>query len=259
MPAFLDSNLFRYFLLPALSLVSGFVCLYIDPKKNNKTAVIVILVLAASAIATGASGYQDDQKNQTNQAAEKKVSDAQTTLLTQTEQSVQYLVVLLQSSKSGALAAAQPSQINHTLVQQSLAASVALNQQSPAEAPATAKPQIQYFSKDIDKNVVTQALQEAGFRFAEKPAKLADQPTNAIWVGDPVSISDLKVLALTLVRAGIQIRAIQRFRQDSPRRSQLVMQVGTDAKMVNAAVWTVDGIQALTELPARDAGPGLAD
>ena len=261
MPAFLDTNFFHYIFLPLLSLVSGFVCLYIDPKQSQKTAIIVVLVLAISAVATGASGYMDDQKNQIKQAADDKATQQQTTMLTQTEQNVQFLIALLQASKGGgALSAATPAEIDHTRVQQSLAATVALNQQTaPAVTATSAKPEIQYFSKDIDKEVVTQALRDAGFTFAQKPGILRNEPTNAIWVGDPVSVADLKLVALTLIRAGVQIHSLQRFNANSPRHDKLIIQIGSYPAMANQPVWTVEKVEAMTELPARDAGPGLQE
>jgi hypothetical protein len=259
MHSLLDSNFFHYIFLPLLSLVSGFVCLYIDPKKSDKTAIVVILVLAASAIATGASGFLDDQKGQLKEQAAQKEGEEQLSRLTATQQDVHFLIALLQTSKGGALAAAKPSEIDHNRVQQSLAATVAISQKPESEKPAAERPEIEYFTKDVDREVVTNALQEAGFRFAKKVPVLKDQPTSSIWVGDPVAISDLKLVALTLVRAGVQIHSIQRFRLNSPRRTKLVVQVGSYPAMETEPAWTVDRIQNLTELPARDSGSGLGN
>lgn len=253
----LASHTFHYFIVPALALLSGLAGLFIDPKKNSKAAFLVIGVLASAAISATILGYNDDQNNDMDKQAQvktireqKEKIDSEADMLK--DMSAKMDSVLLLAQQKGALAAVKPSEVDRPRVQQALAASVALGQQATSAVPGGTE--IQYFSKDIDKAVVLKALHDAGFRFAEKEPQLPNSRTNAIWVGDPVPLSDAKVVALTLIRAGVQIHAIMRFREDSKHRDQHLIEIGAYPSVENDPVWTVERVDALSEngLPPRE-------
>ncbi|MGB7947259.1 MAG: hypothetical protein WCH75_06225, partial [Candidatus Binatia bacterium] len=79
-----------------------------------------------------------------------------------------------------------------------------------------------------------------------KPAAIVQQiPTNAIWFGSPVDIEDVKLVALTLIRAGVQIRAIRPIQDYLVNKKDLpLIQVGADSSVVNDPPLTVEQIRA---------------
>ena len=106
---------------------------------------------------------------------------------------------------------------------------------------------LEYFPKNVDAGKVKAALSELGFTVTEPKAVVPDVPTNAIWFGSPVSLEDVKLVALTLIRAGVQIRRISPIPYDLPgKKDAALIQVGADTKFVNDPPLTVDAIQAAT-------------
>jgi len=63
-----------------------------------------------------------------------------------------------------------------------------------------------YFPKDVDGPVVIEAIKGAGFDVEFRRAFVSDTPTNMIWVGETVSLTDTKFVALTPVGAGVKLK-----------------------------------------------------
>lgn len=132
-------------------------------------------------------------------------------------------------------------------VQQSLTANQDL-QQAAGLAPRESRKvvTVQYFPKDVDGEKVESALLELGFTLDKKRAPVPGIPTNSIWYGTRVSIEDVKLVALTLIRAGVQIKAIRPFADYSPRKNAALIQVGADVAVINNAPLSVEGIRNAT-------------
>ena len=131
-------------------------------------------------------------------------------------------------------------------VSQSRYANQALQQSLPRAGREKRKSVVvEYFPKNVDENKVEAALTELGFTL-RKPAAIVQQiPTNAIWFGSPVDIEDVKLVALTLIRAGVQIRAIRPIQDYLVNKKDLpLIQVGADSSVVNDPPLTVEQIQA---------------
>jgi predicted RecA/RadA family phage recombinase len=108
---------------------------------------------------------------------------------------------------------------------------------------------VQYFPKAVDGQIVSNRLKQAGFNVLVMARPVNDLPTNAIWAGDAVTVEDVKLVALTLIRAGVQLRAIKRSR---PRRQlETVIQVGTEPALSDAKVLKVNDIMSLKEIHRR--------
>jgi len=88
---------------------------------------------------------------------------------------------------------------------------------------------VEYFPKKLDKevniNIVIPSLQEFGFSVEKKKAIVKETQTNAIWFGTKVKPEDVKLVAYTLISAGIKIKLIQPFQSPSPRKDSLI-QIG---------------------------------
>jgi len=138
------------------------------------------------------------------------------------------------------------STLGQEAVQQSLEANAELQQfTAKPEAGGRGAITIQYFPKDVDQKKVGEVLRALGFRLESRSPQVTDLPTNAIWFGENVELEEVKLVALTLMRAGIQIRAIERFKEPSGRKASLI-QVGASRFVADDSVFTVEKLRTLT-------------
>lgn len=100
---------------------------------------------------------------------------------------------------------------------------------------------VQYFPKDVDRQIVEKSLRELGFNLISGRPNLKI-PTNAIWFGSEVPIEDVKLVAFTLIRAGVEIKVIRPFRNPGGSKARLI-QVGSDAQYVSSPPLSPDEIQ----------------
>ena len=234
--------------LPLISLLAGLISLYVDPKKDKAKAWMVIAVLVASAVTTGISGTFDSTENKKKD----QWSSNQIVELTAIGKNLSEQVGKVQASLSDILKRLGQWGDSNTDIQrlsQSVAADAARTQALPQVTKSTVstKPTIQYYPKDVDGDLVKRALQEGGFSFRTGTPALT-LPTSSIWVGDSVTVEEAKFVAYTLIRAGVQIRALKRFRNGSGSKSRLI-EVGADVRVQNSPVLTVDDIDRLQDLP----------
>ena len=110
---------------------------------------------------------------------------------------------------------------------------------------------IEYLPKDVDREIVEGALKELGFRLTTGVTQILHVPTNAIWFGASVPIEDVKLVAYTLIRAGVKIKVIRPFRNPRGARASIV-QVGADELYVDAPALTVEEIRSATEFIRKE-------
>jgi len=144
---------------------------------------------------------------------------------------------------------APPLETATTAIEQSLAADRERQKILAAASGSTGRAEIsvQYFPKDVDGKKVESALEESGFSMDRRQAPVSDIPTNAIWFGSVVSIQEVKLVAYTLIRAGVPIKTIRPFTATSPRRDQALIQVGADRAYVDKDPLTVDEVRGLSQ------------
>jgi len=65
----------------------------------------------------------------------------------------------------------------------------------------------EFFTLQLDRIIVEDALRELKFNYITGESELSIS-TNAIWFGNDVPIEDVKLVAYTLIRAGVEIKAI---------------------------------------------------
>lgn len=99
---------------------------------------------------------------------------------------------------------------------------------------------VQYFPKNIDKDKVNKAIEELGYKVEIGDSRVEDVETNAIWFGSNVTPEDVKLVSLTLIRAGVKIKVIRPFRNSRTQRD--LIQVGADALYENKESLTVNEI-----------------
>ena len=110
---------------------------------------------------------------------------------------------------------------------------------------------VQVFSRDVDRSMVEASLRELGYRMTEQGPTAAvpsAAATNAIWYGSAVPLQDVKLVAYTLLRAGIDLYYVEPIR--APGREH-VIQVGSVAGPPRRpTAFTVDEIKTATTFPA---------
>lgn len=83
-------------------------------------------------------------------------------------------------------------------------------------------PKVRYYKKSLDGLVVLRALDKSGYSYEARHPEIGDIfITNSIGCGSNVDIEDVKALAKSLVRNGVPIRMINRFRQGDPNRTTI--------------------------------------
>jgi cell division protein FtsB len=88
---------------------------------------------------------------------------------------------------------------------------------------------IEYFPKEfkteVNIRIVVPSLQKFGFQVEKKSPKVDWLPTNSVWFGTNVKIEDVKLVAYTLISAGVQIKNIRPFISSRGRKASLI-QIG---------------------------------
>lgn len=116
---------------------------------------------------------------------------------------------------------------------------------------------IEYFPKDVDHNpeVVKNNLESMGFVVCLKEPRVRDIPTNAIWFGPGVPMAEVKLVALTLIRAGVNLRTIKPFAADAVENEQdNLIQIGADADDAEDPILSVAFIDNQTAFTRDDDG-----
>lgn len=110
---------------------------------------------------------------------------------------------------------------------------------------------VQYFPKDIDRDLVQSALvaalSKAGFSITSGIGNptLTATPTNCIWYGSNVTDESIRTVALALTRAGVQIRGIKPYSDpNKPSRINLI-QIGSWIEVQNKAPYSVEQISSM--------------
>ena len=134
--------------------------------------------------------------------------------------------------------------ISSNLVKQSLAANQEIQNISSTNVGRREGYTVDYFLKDADAGKVEAALREFGFNLRTNIPQRPDVPTNLIAFGTKVNPEDAKLVAYTLVRAGVDIKGMCRM-LSSPRAS--IIQVLGDDRLLNRLAMTVDQIRGKTE------------
>jgi hypothetical protein len=263
---------FMLIVLPILSFLSGILGLQSDPKTEKRKKAIVIVVLALSALGSVIVSLQQQQSDATDKSEMKETLSAQKTSLKFIQDSVDEMkgVLLGILGKNGGA----PQQIEALskatvlgpaalkIVQQSVNADDALKSITPA---VTAENQshattVIYYPKDVDPSnvngeVLKGVLTAAGFNVqqAQGGERNPDLPTNAVWAGENIPIDKVKFVTLSLMRAGLQIRAIRSFRSDvnGIARKPDIIELGADARVQSSPPKTIEQVLALTTLPRR--------
>jgi hypothetical protein len=236
--------------LPLLSLLAGLASLYIDPAKEpGKKWILVALLLLGSAGTFAGSLSDDHEKSENHDAMLKQIDDIDA--LTRLTQGVSVKQDTMSDSLTRLVSGLGLDIATTNVLRRSISADSARRAILPAvqHTADTRSITVVYYPKNVDGPVVINALKEGGFQVETGTgnAHNAALATNAVWVGDGVSAEQAKFVALTLVRAGVGIVSIRRFKSDTAAKHNRI-EVGTDATLLQATPLTVDQINALSDI-----------
>jgi hypothetical protein len=253
--------------LPAITLLSGLLSLYIDPQKEPRKKWVLVFVLVLSAVATAGMSIHDDlahksESDSLNDAlSTEKMALAKIQVTSgQTLASVSEMggIITYLGDRFGYVAEQLRSNPSSSTVVQELQVSIHADQKrsslvSSGSLVSGTKPRVIYYAKDVDTKVVTKALMEEQLD-VEIRQPLDQNATNVIWIGDKITPEVAQFVALTLVRAGVKLNKILRFHDGSGKKQNLV-EVGAYEEYRSSPILTVDDIAKMTEFP-RDPHAG---
>lgn len=234
----------RIVILPALAAVVGIASVFVDPKAKERRWVIGCLV-SALVFSCGLEIYAN-YENARQVERDTRWNRSHITSLTEivnsfrSEASSEFRTVKSMLRSFG-WADREVKRLEESLTANSERRFLANSSPSASRSNTT----VQYFPKDVDGEIVRRAIEELGFRMVEAAPEVTTVPTNAIWFGSEVNLRDVKLLAFTLMRAGLQLKIIRPY-QEEQGRSQLI-QVGADASYAAAAPLTVQEIREAKE------------
>ena len=110
---------------------------------------------------------------------------------------------------------------------------------------------IQYFPRDLDRDVVRaallDALKDAGFVLSSGAGNpsLSSVPTNTVWYGTNVPDESIRIVALALMRAGVKLREIKPISNPSSESKSRLIQIGAAARVQQNQAYTVDQVKGM--------------
>ena len=111
--------------------------------------------------------------------------------------------------------------------------------------------EVYYYNKTIDEKKIVVGLEALGYQFrtASPNRYMAKKQTNALWFGSDVPLEDVKVVALALMRAGIQLKAIRPYRSSdsNPTYKSNRIEIGASVDVENRPALTVNDVITATD------------
>jgi len=232
---------FESFIMPILAFIMGVVSIYAD-SKDSKQKWLKYSLISGLVLTCGFSiyfGMQKDIENQQDKARLSKKIDQLENNTTKINNSLETLINRgFTSSKAKSVTPKireQSDQANKELIPE-------LKQNSENKELIT----VQYFPKDVDPQIIEKTLQKLGFKLETGKPKITEVSTNSIWFGEKVKVEDVRLIAYTMIRAGVQIKAIRPFRNLSEKNS-LLIQIGSDAQIQDFQPLTVEKIRETSQ------------
>lgn len=239
----------EHFILPILTLIIAVSSIFVAPKNMERRRKIVIMFISALVISCGFEIFFSLQRQEAadreiawNKQHIKELTNIIKEFKLETDKRFSNLQFQLRSfgwsneklSKLSTYQASFEAQKERNIL-------IAATSQQYRKSVT-----IQYFPKDVDKRIVRKALKELGFRVIPGRTVVHDIPTNSIWFGSKVRIEDVKLVAYTLIRAGVEIKAIRLFRR-SKKNCDYLVQVGADSALKDKPPLSVAEIREARE------------
>jgi hypothetical protein len=237
----------KSFILPVLAMIFAVAALFFDPKTHKIGLGVALIGLVCTTGLTIAFNMEESRdKEKALQESKQRETETRKTLDNLIEQTreIPDLVAMI---RSWGVSSQKAETATFAFVSRSIDANRAYQRLLSARTGGNSGTQVEYFPKDVDGEKVIAAMKEAGLKVVEK-RPVREEATNAVWVGDDVPVDDAKLVGLALLRAGVDVMAIRRFRDGSGIKSKLI-QVGADAAMVGRKPLTAADVSVLNLLP----------
>jgi hypothetical protein len=256
--------------LPLLSFIGGILGLKSDPSdpqdaSKTKWIVAILVFSAIASIGMSISGHQADVAQKKKDDGNIEFLKSRLTLVQGNTEDIKGTTIdikgLLANFLSGVgVAQARIKNIqenglstpeNLKLVQAGITGDDLIKRLLAQIQAENQKQQttVVYYNKDVDPNDVNglpleNSLQQAGFKLEKtrQGRKNPDLPTNAIWTADNVPPEQAKFVAYTLMRAGVEIRAIRTFSGTGRKPNEI--EIGADRAIAERLPLTFQQIQA---------------
>jgi hypothetical protein len=136
---------------------------------------------------------------------------------------------------------------NYELLEQSIQADDLLSKLAQEKRLDT-NVRVEYYEKTLDQEKVWLSLKESGYTKLENKMTtnpyLISKETNAVAVGSQVRLYDLKVILLTLIRAGFKMQHIYRFAHDQGKENMIqILRIAPATGIDSAHPLTVEKIE----------------
>jgi hypothetical protein len=113
--------------------------------------------------------------------------------------------------------------------------------------------EIEYFVKDVDRPAFLNALLEAGLDGFNVKFVKSTRPytiSNSLWATDSVPVEDVKIVALTLMKEGIDLKFVGRFCDSFSKKNETLIQIGSETAFPKKNdPLTPEYVLSLTALP----------
>jgi hypothetical protein len=231
---------------PIIACIVAVISLRVDAKSKGRRAWLILLMAAvatcaATIVINTVDAHQKTKEQNAEQTSREKVEQRlKNVLAAQDDVKVQTARILAMLETFG-LAPAVAQTVDRVLQANAERARLLPKVKEQAGLKAT----IVYFPKDVDGPKVISALQQGGFGYQRGISK-NDEPTNMIWVSRDISIDDAKFVALTLSRAGIDVKAIRRLVDSRPN----LIQIGSYTDLRNSKPLTIQQLSTMCRIPA---------
>ncbi|MFB8789116.1 MAG: hypothetical protein U7123_09760 [Potamolinea sp.] len=259
--------------MPIISLMAGLLPLLIDSEYSKKKGLTVILgtalvVICLLNVFLSAQSKAENQKDQdkllgtirTLQEENKKeqtrlqeyISSLKIELKTSEQKNDQNAEEIKELIRRG-FTPESAKIATKADIKQSDAADKQINQKLSSNVPnkPTQKQNIvtvKYYPRNVDSAVIQESLSKLGLKFETEQSPNQNIPTNSIRFGSKVTLEDVKLVAYTLIRAGVELKAIRPFAKPDDPKSSLI-QVGADKSLNTRPPLTVEQIRQAPKFP----------
>lgn len=139
---------------------------------------------------------------------------------------------------------------NVKIIQKSDSADILINK-IQTKYPIDSNVAVSYYSKTKEAEKITLSLKSLSYNLITKnPSEtMKNHKTNSVWFGKKVNISDVKIIALALIRAGISIRSIRPYRNSDSNYKANIVEIGGDARVEKSSIqpYTIQQIDTTTK------------
>ncbi|WIT12561.1 hypothetical protein PFX98_02840 [Paucibacter sediminis] len=113
---------------------------------------------------------------------------------------------------------------------------------TPADVERRRATTVEVWTKELDETRVKVGLFTLGFQVVSRAGRVTDIATNIVWYGQAAAREDVQLVALALLRSGVQLRAVRPMPVELARSRSAWIQVGADHGVQERAPLAVEAV-----------------